>query len=196
LVGKDLPTNPWKDFATLIAAMRQVAAGWTAAEPLMLVLVGAKDAPRIEGMEVRAVPFVNDEGTLATWFRAADAYVHSAKVETFGNVLLEARACGTAVVTTAVGGIPEHVEGLAWPGAPEATARHALDQATGVLARACDPQALAQAVSLLLHDGAVRERIAINGMRSVHARYGIEKQAAAYLRWYEEILADAGEPAP
>ena len=49
---------------------------------------------------------------LARWYSAADVLVLASSREGWPNVLLESMACGTAVVATAVGGIPEVVQNL------------------------------------------------------------------------------------
>ena len=54
-----------------------------------------------------------DEEKLVALYRAADvSVVPSTALEGFGLVVLESLACGTPVVVSAVGGLPEAVEGL------------------------------------------------------------------------------------
>ena len=54
-----------------------------------------------------------DEADLVDHYRAADlCVVHSVALEGFGLVVVEALACGTPVVATDVGGLPEALRGL------------------------------------------------------------------------------------
>ena len=78
---------------------------------------GLADRVRLAG----AVP----NGELPRWYSAADVLVLGSSREGWPNVLLEAMACGTPVVASAVGGIPEVVASpavgrLVSPRTPEA----------------------------------------------------------------------------
>ena len=164
--------NVWKDYATLRGAVERLGARpWP--RPVVVLAVG-EEAPReqIGSVELRFAPFTRDSAKLADFYRAADVYLHAANVESFGNVLLEARACRTPVVATAVGGIPEQI-------------RHG---ESGVLVPPHDAAAFAAAVERLLDDGALREALAAGGLQHVRESFTLERQAERFLRWYGEIV--------
>lgn len=166
-----LRTNVWKDYRTLRLAFEALGArGWP--WPVCVIALGeAQRHERIGNIELRFLPFVSEPAALAQHYRAADLFVHAAHVESFGNVLLEARACGTAVVSTATGGIPEHV------GADDAR-----------LVPPSDPQALAAAMAALLEDDRLRAELAAAGHARVTREFTLERQAERFLQWYEELL--------
>lgn len=73
---------------------------------------------------------------LSTYYRAADVCVVPSRSESFGLVALEAGACGTPVVASAVGGLNSLV----------------VDGVTGELVEQRTPEAFARAIDLLLDD--------------------------------------------
>ena len=79
---------------------------------------------------------------LARWYSAADALILASSREGWANVLLEARACGTPVVATRVGGTPEVV--LPQSGGVLVDSRDAAGLASGVLRLLATPPDRAQ----------------------------------------------------
>jgi glycosyltransferase involved in cell wall biosynthesis len=78
-------------------------------------------------------------------------------------VLLEAMACGTPVISTRVGAIPELLE----------------QGRAGVLAPYGDPRALGEAVRAVLADGDLRTRLAARGRARCELRYDARRQFAS-----------------
>jgi glycosyltransferase involved in cell wall biosynthesis len=60
---------------------------------------------RFAGTDTHFVGYLKGE-ELAAAYASADAFVYASETETMGNVVLEAMACGRAVVAPRAGGIP------------------------------------------------------------------------------------------
>jgi len=91
--------------------------------------------------------------------------------EPLGIVNLEAMACGTAVVASAVGGIPEVVS----------------DGETGLLVPPDDPEALAVALNALLGDPARADAFGRAGRERAVAEFGWQAVAAQTADLYAEL---------
>jgi len=164
--------NPYKDYPTLLKALPSVVE--KRGGRLLLVALGdAVASTDVSGVETRSVPFVNDAGRLALYYRAADLYVHPALAENLPLAIIEAMACGTPVVSTEVGGIPEIVE----------------DGATGTLLAIGASAGLASAIVDLLADEEKTRAFSEAGIHRVLDRFTLERQAAEYLAWYEAITS-------
>lgn len=109
---------------------------------------------------------------VASYYQAADVYVHAARADTFPNTVLEALACGTPVEATAVGGIPEQIE----------------DGRTGLLVPAGDAEGMAQAICALLCDEELRTHMSRRPADAGRGRFDPRRQVDAHLAWYREIL--------
>ncbi|QDV36267.1 glycosyltransferase [Tautonia plasticadhaerens] len=121
-----------------------------------------------------AVTFVGSRGrdALNAYYSAADVFITTPWYEPFGITPLEAMACGTPVVGSAVGGIRSTVQ----------------DGRTGYLVPPEDPPALAARLADLLGDP---ERLRAFGRRAVHvarSRYTWARVAESVSAVYEELI--------
>jgi len=163
-----ITTSPFKDYATLVSALRVVSE--RRSHRIVLVALGDESAAS-DGLDVRAVGFTSDAETVARYYRAADLYVHAARAENLPLAVIEAMACGTPVVASAVGGIPEIV----------------VEGETGMLVPPGDARALAEAIEASLDDADKRAGFARAGIERVHRRFSLAQQVDAYLGWYSEL---------
>ena len=88
---------------------------------------------------------------LATAYASADVFVFPSTTDTFGNVILEAQACGLPVVVSDSGGPKELVE----------------DNANGLITKSHDVDDLARAIRALVMDPALRDRMGKSARNSV-----------------------------
>ncbi len=110
------------------------------------------------------------EDHLISLYTEADLFVCPSVYEPFGIINLEAMACGTPVVASAVGGIPEVV----------------VDGETGVLVQPEEPEALADAINRLMADPERRRRYAEAGRRRVEERFSWRRIADETIAVYRQ----------
>lgn len=171
-VAKGGAANPYKDFATLHGALSRLQ---TRGDKIVCVVVG-REAPTetfSNGVVLRHVGMAVP-GTVARWFQAADLCVHSTHEEVFGLVLAEALACGTPVVASHVGGIPEVI-------------RQGRD---GLLVPPGNPQAFAAAIEDLLSNRPRLREMGRDGAAYASTTFDAARMAGEYLAWFEEVLAE------
>jgi len=110
---------------------------------------------------------------LSTWYRAADAVLVPSRSESFGLVALEAAACGTPVVASAVGGLTTLVE----------------HGRTGFLVEDPDPGTYADWVRRIVSEPLLAERLSTAAV--LLARRYTWRQAAATLRTVHDELLES-----
>lgn len=162
----------WKDDRVLRTTIERVA-GDAGTASTLFVAVGRESA--VSGTpagRTRSIPYQDDPRVMAQYYQAADIYLHAARADTFPLAVLESMACGTPVIASEVGGIPEQV-----------------DHTTGILVRRGDAAQMAAATITLLNDAAARERLGANARVRVQERFDLTQQVAAYLSWFHEITA-------
>jgi len=99
----------------------------------------------------------------------ADVFVHPSFYEGLPGAILEAMALGKACVASRVNGIPEAIQ----------------DRETGLLIPAGDSAALAAAITELVRDSALRERLARNGQAYVNKHFDERIAAQITVRHYD-----------
>src|SRR5262249_16039004 len=164
--------NIWKDYQTVQDAVALAAANLNGQNVLFLALGQAGAAEPIAPPLVLFVPYQTNRTAVASYYQAADVYIHAARADTFPNTVLEALACGTPVVATAVGGIPEQIQ----------------DGRTGFLVPAGDAQSLADRLTQLLSDSNLRQGMGMRAAEVVALQFDLNQQADAYLAWYEQLV--------
>lgn len=164
--------NLFKDFKTIQESIQRIANESKERRVIFLALGGDGSTKHVGNVEIRSVPYINDPDQVANYYRAADVYMHAAHADAFPNVILEALACGTPVIATAVGGIPEQV----------------VDGQTGFLTRPGDPDHMSTSVKRLLNDKVLHSKISSAAAQYAQKNFGLSRMVDDYLRFYEEIL--------
>jgi glycosyltransferase involved in cell wall biosynthesis len=134
-------------------------------EPALRALIQARglgDAVHLCGFQVNPWKYI----------ARADVFALTSRYEGFGNVLVEAMACGVPVVATSSPGTRDIVS----PGDD------------GILVERHEPEAVAAALHEVLSDAALRQRMSEAARRHVE-RYRTEAVALAYDRVLTEALA-------
>jgi glycosyltransferase involved in cell wall biosynthesis len=162
----------WKDDRMLKDAVRRLSAA-RSDRPIEFLAVG-RDSAVLQGSATRPIPYQHDRRAMASYFQAADVYLHAARADTCPLAVLEAMACGTPVVASRIGGIPEQI-----------------DSRVGVLVRAHDGGEMAQAAERLLGDDGVRSAMGDAAAATVTEKFTLDRQVDAYLAMYREIGAHA-----
>jgi len=180
-VSSNIGTNPFKDFDTIRKAILDVEQKMGAGK-ILFIAVGSDNMKRTGSeygsMQIRFVPFTADLGRVACYYQASDVYLHAAHADTFPNVILEALACGTPVVATAVGGIPEQIT----------------DGETGFLIPPHDHMAMADRVAQLLRDPELCQKMGVNSFKYARRHFGSDRMVDEYLDFYQSALDDWQQP--
>ncbi len=142
-----------KDLDVLAQAYRQLR---DEGLPVRLYLVG--DGPYLQALS-SALPEAVFTGylrgaDLASAYASSDIFVFPSTTDTFGNVVIEAQACGVPVIVSDTGGPKELVE----------------ENVNGMVTRSHDVEDLARAIRELVLDGERRQEMSRHAREAVVAR--------------------------
>ena len=115
---------------------------------------------------------------LPNWYRAADLVCVPSYSESFGLVALEAQACGTPVVATAIGGLRTAVA----------------DGISGVLVDGHDPRAWSSVLTRLLQEPQRRVLLSMGAIEHA-SHFGWDATARGTLDIYDQVISEAARSA-
>ena len=110
---------------------------------------------------------------LVDWYRAADLVCVPSYSESFGLVALEAQACGTPVIATAVGGLRTAVA----------------DGISGVLVDGHDPKAWSSVIARLLQEPQRRVLLSMGAIEHA-SHFGWDATARGTLDIYDQVITE------
>lgn len=166
--------NPFRDFTLMVNVAGRLST--VVHDEQLLFLAIGENAPTQKHWpgNIRCIPYINSPSQLKLYYRSADVYLHPALADVFPSVILEALACGTPVVSTRIGGIPEQIS----------------DGVTGVLTPVRDTEAMVRAVVSILADEHFSRSLSAAAAHNAALRYDKKRMADQYLSFYEEAVED------
>jgi glycosyltransferase involved in cell wall biosynthesis len=165
----------WKDYPTMREAIRLTGEQLNG-RPIHFFAIG-ETAPA-EQAGTAKIEFLPYRDSLAECYQAADAYLHAVRADTFPTTVLEALACGTPVVVTAVGGIPEQI----------------VDGKTGFLVPVGDAPALAERLICLAQSPDLVRTMEAAARRDAVDRFSLERMVSNYVQLYQEMSSQRTGP--
>jgi glycosyltransferase involved in cell wall biosynthesis len=109
------------------------------------------------------------------YYRASDVFAFPSRNESFGNVLAEAMACGTACIATRIEGVTEQL---------------IVNRYNGIIVEQNDHKALADAIVCILSAPALKSDLAGNAARTIKERFGGVVVAGTLREVYEGVIYD------
>jgi len=121
--------------------------------------------------QVKIYNWIENEA-LPNYYNQMKLVVMPSKTEGLPNVLLEAISCGTPVLATQVGGIPDII----------------VDETTGFVLKNISPDEIGKRVTYALSDISRLKTISQNAMSLVHQRYSLDAAVERYFSIFSDLI--------
>lgn len=165
---------PYKGHADLLHALPKAVDGKTDVRVFFVGedrgIQGKLHKIAVEHQIAEQVHFLGLRNDIPDILSAMDLFVMASHEEGFSNALLEAMAAGLPIVATDVGGNREALD----------------DGSMGILVPPKAPEALAEALSLMIANRNMRDRMAARAREHVTERYSIDRMVQSFIQLYKE----------
>jgi glycosyltransferase involved in cell wall biosynthesis len=131
----------------------------------------AQDMPNEKGLPIQMLGAFEGEENAARVYQAADLFICASREDNLPNTVMEAMACGLAVVGTRVGGIPEMID----------------NGTTGRLVPVDGATSLAAAIMDLIRNKEKVRAMGVLARRKCEELYSSSRQVDAYVRLFKEL---------
>ena len=140
----------------------------------MLLILGNRGEAIAKAVDIQTLNlgYISNDRLKAIAYSAADLFVYPTRADSLPLVLLESMACGTPMVSFAIGGVPDLVR----PGV------------TGYLAEPENAQDLCNGIVQLLEDEPLRNAMGQQGREIALKEYTLELQVQRYIKLYRHLL--------
>ena len=128
---------------------------------------------RLHNIEAKTIVKMFKLNEMPEVYGGSDVFTLPSENETFGQVFIEAMACGLPVIGTKVGGIPEIIS----------------DSYNGYLIPPNDSSILAQMIEKLMNDRSTRNKFIKAGIKTVEDKFTSEKQLFNFMKTLEETAS-------
>jgi len=141
------------------------------------VLMGhINEGSNLELPELIEFGYNNNQWRQVLLFSAVDVFVGPSLEEAFGQVFIEAAACGTPSIGYPVGGVPEALK----------------DGICGLVADDASPASLARAISRIYHDPAMRRDMGAWGRIYIESEFSYARSAHSMMHLIRRHLGNHG----
>lgn len=115
-----------------------------------------------------------EQSEIVEWYQKASLLILPSFGEGFPVTVLEALSCGTPVIATPVGGVPEIIK----------------NHETGILVPPGNSIRLAEAINYLIENEDIRVKMACEGRKLVKEQYSLENACERLCSIYEQLTQD------
>lgn len=165
--------NPWKNY-NLVEDIVQILANSRKSKNITFLIMGEDgESTSYNHICLKKLGWLHDKRDVAEVYQASDVYLHPTKADTYPNVILEAMSCGTPVIASDVGGIPEQIT----------------DQVDGRILPN-QPETFASAIKEIIIDDQKRNNFAKQSLYKARKLFNESDMIGKYHDWYLQGISD------